>query len=63
MAVPGHSVCLLDIFRERYCHKSIDNFIEEARLCSRDLQPSWSSMAVMLDLLSKLLTVQRAARL
>ena len=31
VAVRGHSVCWLDIFRERYCHKSIDNFIKEAK--------------------------------
>ena len=31
VAVPGHSVCGLDIFRERYCHKSIYNFIKETK--------------------------------
>ena len=70
VAVPGHSVCWLDILRERYCHKSIDNFIKEAKtgvspsfVQGIDLPPSWLSMAVTLDILSKLLTVQRAARL
>ena len=31
VAVPGHSESGLDIFRDRYCHKSINNFVKETK--------------------------------
>ena len=31
MTVPGYSVCRYDIVWERYCHKSVNNFIKETK--------------------------------
>ena len=65
VAISGHVGIGLDLFRHGYCHKFIDNTVEErqrrasARLCWRDRQPSFSSIAVTLDLVLKPLVVQR----
>ena len=54
----------LDIFRHRYCHKSIDDAVEHAETYVwRDRQPSFSNIPVTLDLVLKSLVVQRAALL
>ena len=49
------SVCRLNVVWEGYCQKSMNHFVVEAKaasacLCLRDLQFSWSSMDVTLDL-------------
>ena len=31
MTVPGYSMCRYDIVWERYCHKSVNNFIKETK--------------------------------
>ena len=33
MAISGHAGIGLDVFRHGYCHKSIDNTVEETEAC------------------------------
>ena len=68
VAIFGHTGVGLVISRHRYCHKSVDDTEElntqrsaSARLCWRDPQPSFSSIAVTIDQVLKSLVVQRAA--
>ena len=66
MAISGHTGVGLDVFRHGHCHKSIDNTVEKTEACINsfcwtDRQPSFSSIAVTLDLVLKSLVVQRAA--
>ena len=66
VAVSGHTGFGLDIFGHRNFNKSIDDTVEQTQTCIsclRDRQPSFSSIAVTLDLVLKSLLVERAALL